>query len=143
MKILNVKTEKRKLGNIGERRAARYLLFRGYRILKRNYVAKNAEIDIIAKRGDTLAFVEVKTRTVGRESPREPRPASALTPEKQLKIIGAANDYKIKHPSKCKMRFDVIEAFAVETKRNKIRINRINHLISAFDLDSARQRGKR
>jgi putative endonuclease len=137
MKILKLKTERRELGNLGERRAALYLLLRGYRILERNYVSGDAEIDIIAKRGDVYSFVEVKTRTEGHTSPREPRPASAVTPEKQRKIIKCARDYRYKHPFSAKMRFDVIEVLVREGSK-KPKIHKINHLISAFDADSAR-----
>ena len=56
MRILKVKTEKRRLGNFGERRAALYLWLHGYIVLRRNYTGGEIydveipEIDIIAKR---------------------------------------------------------------------------------------------
>ncbi|HVF69666.1 MAG TPA: YraN family protein [Xanthomonadales bacterium] len=56
---------KRKLdeGNAGEDIACRYLTNKGYKIITRNFRIRGGEIDIIAVDGDTLAFVEVKTRT--------------------------------------------------------------------------------
>lgn len=51
-----------RLGPEGERAAARYLRWRGYAILARNLKCGPHEIDLLAKRGDTIAFVEVKTR---------------------------------------------------------------------------------
>ena len=93
MNILKVLTEKRKTGNIGEDAAAKFLRKHGYRILERNYAELGAEIDIIAKNREYYVFVEVKTRTLGHQSPKEPRPASSVTPEKQGKIITVAKWY--------------------------------------------------
>ena len=55
--------QKKEVGKTGEDLAFRFLKKRGYRILLRNYTCKMGEMDIIAQDGDTLAFVEVKTRT--------------------------------------------------------------------------------
>ena len=140
MNILKVKTEKRRLGTLGERAAARYLFFHGYFITARNYTGgrtnKLPEIDIIAHKGDTVAYVEVKTRTLGTEHPNEPRPASAVTPEKQRKIMQTAAWYKAWHARKKKMRFDVIEVY-VENKNGKVRVKEIKHLIGAYTKDTA------
>ena len=51
------------LGDFGESFAADFLLENGYAILERNYKTKAGEIDIIASIGNTLVFVEVKTRS--------------------------------------------------------------------------------
>lgn len=50
-------------GNRGEEIAVKYLVDHGYKILVRNFRIRGGEIDIIGVDGDTLAFVEVKTRT--------------------------------------------------------------------------------
>ena len=50
------------LGNKGEQAAVQYLENHGYLIRERNYRARTGEIDIIASKGDTISFVEVKTR---------------------------------------------------------------------------------
>lgn len=52
----------KKIGFVGEDLAAQYLKSKGYRILKNNFTIKGGEIDLIAQRGETLIFVEVKTR---------------------------------------------------------------------------------
>ena len=93
MKILSIGTERRRIGNIGERAAARYLRKKGFRTVERNYVAFDHEIDIIAESRELIIFVEVKTVTVGKEDPRKPRPASAVNAEKQRSIISAAKCY--------------------------------------------------
>ncbi|MBQ4071291.1 MAG: YraN family protein [Clostridia bacterium] len=133
MRILELLTERRRIGNVGERAAAKYLRRHGYKILRRNYVACGAEIDIIADDGIHTAFVEVKTRTLGREDPREPRPASAVTPEKQRKIISTAKFFRGEYFERRRMRFDIIEVFLDEKKK----VVRINHLESAFNADTA------
>ena len=131
MNILKVPTDKRALGNKGEIAAVRYLRRHGYRIKKRNYVAVNKEIDIIAENRDTVAFVEVKTRTEGCYNPSEPRPASALTKEKRRGIIACAKVYAAFEPTKKQLRFDVIEVMT--DARGKI--SSINHMIDAFRQD--------
>ena len=50
------------LGNDGEKEATEYLIKNGYKIIERNFFCKRGEIDIIAKDGDTIVFIEVKTR---------------------------------------------------------------------------------
>lgn len=133
MNILKVITQKREIGNIGERAAARYLRRHGYRILEKSYVAFEREIDIIAKKGHTLAFVEVKTRTVGKESTNESRPAAAVKAEKQRKIISAAKCFVGFNGRRERMRFDIIEVYLNEKKR----VLEIKHLEAAFNYNTA------
>ena len=70
-------------GDRGERAAARFLRREGLRILTRGYDTLWGEIDLIAREGDILVFVEVKTRRRG-------TPAEAVTPEKQRRLTLAA-----------------------------------------------------
>lgn len=139
MKILEVLTPKRRIGNFGERKAALYLVLHGYRILERNFISSDHEIDIIAKKGDTVAFIEVKTRNAEKENPSEPRPASAVTPEKQRGIISAANAFPRYRYGRVKMRFDIIEVL-YELKNKKEKVRQIKHLVGAFDKNSAYKR---
>ena len=143
MNILKVKTEKRKLGTIGERAAAWHLFFHGYFIKARNYTGGKGfdlpEIDIIAQKGNTVAYIEVKTRTLGAENPNEPRPASAVTPEKQRKIIQTAAFHKAWNAKGKRMRFDIIEVY-VENKNGKVKVKKIKHLEGAFTKDTAYRR---
>ena len=136
MKILEILTERRKIGNVGERAAAKLLKKSGYKILERNYVSLGYEIDIIAADREHTVFCEVKTRTIGKENPKESRPAAAVTPEKQLKIISLAKYYNGNKNLGRRMRFDIIEVF-VDDKKNVIKIN---HLPSAFNYDTATKR---
>ena len=74
------------LGNRGERLAARHLQRQGFRILARQFRVRRGEIDLVAREGNTLVFVEVKTRRRG-------LPAEAVTPEKQRRITRTARAF--------------------------------------------------
>lgn len=114
------------LGDKGEKAAALYLRFKGYKILERNYRRAHGEVDIIAKRGKTVAFIEVKTRT----SNDFGTPSEAVVYTKKQRLISAANCYVVNCPD-CDFRFDIIEVFAnIHSKR----IKRINHIKDAFCL---------
>ncbi len=79
-------TQNRNIGNIGENLICEYLIGNGYIIIKRNYTKLCGEIDIIATKGDIIAFVEVKTR----KSDSLVSPLEAVTKSKQRKIINTA-----------------------------------------------------
>lgn len=89
----------------GEDLAARHLRRAGYRILERNARFGHCEIDIIAKEGDTVAFVEVRTR-----ADREPvSPEESVNAAKQRHLITAAKQYiaRSRQPE-AYYRFDVV-----------------------------------
>ncbi len=92
------------LGERGENVAARFLQRAGYKILTRNFRTPVGEIDIIARDGKTLVFVEVKTRTDD-----EPRPEDQVDTQKQHQITKAAKYYLSRFGSpQPSARFDVI-----------------------------------
>lgn len=99
------KRDPKPLGRRGEDAAARFLKKQGYRILERNrYLGKN-EIDIIAREGDTIAFVEVRTRKVLDGVP----PIDTVGPRKQAHIRRAAERYIARHGDpETYYRFDVV-----------------------------------
>ena len=138
MKILEILTKKRVLGNFGEDAAVKHLKKQGYKIIKRNYVAECGEVDVIAKDGDTLVFVEVKTRTYSDSTPTTYRPACAVTREKQRRIIRCAAEYNSKIFTAHRTRFDVIEVYTEDTDTG-YSIKGINHIKAAFDKSSARR----
>lgn len=104
--------DKRELGLVGENAAAEMLRIKGYRILRRNYRCKLGEIDIIASRGATISFIEVKTR----RSLDWGRPCEAVNTRKQDHIRRAASCYLKELGNKgyvpMKISFDVIEIVA-------------------------------
>jgi len=80
---------RRALGSAGERAAERFLRTRGYRILARNFRTRYGEIDLVARDGRTVVFVEVKTRRgTGYGMPEE-----AVTAAKRRHLILAARIY--------------------------------------------------
>ncbi len=83
-------TYKRKLGQRGEEVAAGYLSQQGYALLARNWRCPAGEVDIVAREGETLAFVEVRTRRAGS---RLGTPEESVTPRKQARMIEVAQTY--------------------------------------------------
>ena len=133
MQILKVLTAKRITGNAGEAAVARMLRRRGYKIVKRNFVAAGHEIDIIAKNREYLCFIEVKTRTEGHSDMRESRPAASVTAEKQRSIITAAREYLAAVQNPLKISFDVAEVIVNE----KNKVISINYIDGAFTVNTA------
>ena len=95
-----------KLGKRGETLACRYLRMKNIEILLRNYRNKRGEIDIIARDGNIICFIEVKTRSLSSRS----RPAEGFRYKQQLRISRSAANYlnKVGKP-KVAYRFDLIE----------------------------------
>jgi putative endonuclease len=93
------------LGKTGEDLACRELERRGYAIVARRYRRRGGELDIIARDGATLVFIEVKTRD-GRAFGDA---AEAVTPFKRRRIAQLALDYMTRHRlTDCPCRFDVV-----------------------------------
>ena len=132
MEILKIKTRNRQLGDIGEDAAVKLLKKNKFKIIKRNYVAVNHEIDIIAENKEYQIFVEVKCRDIGGLD----RPAAAVTPEKQRAIIRAASFYTGFNPSEKKKRFDVIEVYT-KTENGRTSVIKTNHIEGAFTKNDA------
>ena len=85
--------ERKNKGAWGEDRAAEFLAREGYRILERNYRCSLGEMDIIAREGRTVVFVEVKTRSSERFGP----PQAAIGPHKQRRMTAIALCYLKAH----------------------------------------------
>ena len=118
-----IKTKDR--GNKGEEAAVKLLASKGYEILKRNYLCRIGEIDIIAEKSGRIAFVEVKARSEGSlASPKE-----FVTNEKQRKIVNTACVYIKENNIKKPVSFDVIEVFY---DKDFEKVLKINHLENAF-----------
>lgn len=117
-------TDKKVIGDKGEDFAALYFEKQGYKIKARNVHSRYGEIDLIAENGDTVVFVEVKTRSHDSLD----RAADAVTPLKQKKIILTALDYISKSNTDKIMRFDVFEVYHANG-----RIYKFNHIKNAFE----------
>jgi putative endonuclease len=107
-------------GLSAESRASAYLIAKGYRILARRYRTPYGEIDIVARRRNLLAFIEVKARANLDDA------AYSVTPQQQQRIVAAAQAWLMNQPdySNFDMRFDVV----LITPRHFPR-----HLMAAFD----------
>ena len=89
----------------GEALAGKILKKKGYKILKRNYVSKYGEIDIVAYDRGIICFVEVKTRRSENYGP----PELAVTKEKRKRIVRTALNYlTINNIEDTDCRFDVV-----------------------------------
>ena len=107
-------------GLSAESRAATYLTDRGYAIAAQRFKSPVGEIDIVARRGAELVFVEVKARS------RLDDAALSVTPRQQHRIVAAAEAWLADHPDDgaCEIRFDVILV---------ARDGGTDHIAAAFD----------
>ncbi len=86
-------TSRSRLGELGERLARQHLVKRGCQILHTNYRCQWGEVDVVAREGDTILFVEVKTR----RSSSFGTPEEAITPAKAERLITTAETYLDEH----------------------------------------------
>ena len=110
-------------GLSAESRAAAYLMAKGYRILAKRFRTPHGEIDLVVKRWNLLAFVEVKARATLDDA------ALAVTPRQQARIVDAAQAWLVMHPEHAdfELRFDAILIAPRHLPR---------HVLAAFDAGS-------
>ena len=97
--------QRERLGAWGEDVAAAYLTRAGWTIVSRNFRAGRKEIDLVARRGEVVAFVEVKTRA----SRSTGHPFEAIDQQKQLRIAKVAQEWINLHGENgLTYRFDAI-----------------------------------
>ncbi len=118
----NMPTPKRQLGDRGEHVAAAYLEQCGYTIIARNWRCRNGEIDVVARDGDHLVFVEVRTR-------RDEYALESLLVRKRQRLVTLAYHYLAEHdvPETTPWRIDVI---ALTVVRNRLVVT--DHVIAAI-----------
>jgi len=111
-------------GRRAETFVAWYLRAKGYRVLARRLKTPVGEIDLIVRRGRTVAFVEVKHR------PSEAEASEATTPAAQRRIARAASYWLARHPgaAAADFRFDVVVSVPGRLPR---------HIMAAFDAAGA------
>jgi len=107
-------------GISAESRAAAFLFAKGYRTLAKRFRTPHGEIDLIVRRRNLLAFVEVKARATLDDA------AFAVTPRQQARIINATQAWLAAHPeyAEFELRFDAILIAPRRLPR---------HLLAAFD----------
>ena len=115
---------KKELGKIGEKEAEKYLRKKGYKILDRNYVFRihgdlqRGEIDIVAKKGETICFIEVKAL----KNPKiEIFPEDKINFSKKRKLIWTAESWLMKNkiPLDTKWQIDVVSVI-IQGKKKEI-----------------------
>lgn len=111
------------LGKQGEQIAKEFLIEKGYVILENNWRYRKGELDLIARDGQTLVFVEVKTRNDDFFA----TPEAAVTPKKERMICATALAYMRKIDYDWAIRFDIIAIIIKGEKRCEIQ-----HLEDAF-----------
>jgi len=123
-------TQKRELGNLGEKLAYKFLESNGFSVLKTNYQKKVGEIDIIARSDEIIHFIEVKTRTKT-SSDKYGLPQEAVNFYKKKKLIRTALFYlaEQKFDDNINWQIDVI-AIIVDEGRNKAKINYIENAVT-------------
>lgn len=104
-------------GKLGEELTAYYLRKSGYEIIKRNFRVKGGEIDIIAQKGDIIAFVEVKTRDITAFQSG----AAAVGGKKRSLVIKTALEYSYRYPHEFQPRFDIAEVTVKNGRVIKLR----------------------
>lgn len=107
-------------GTLGEEAARDYLKQQGLKFLTANFSCKNGEIDLIFRDGESLVFVEVKTRTIGGWT----RPGRAVDNRKRRALIRTATEYlsQLDKPP-VPYRFDVVEVLLDNGKVVEVRHN--------------------
>ncbi len=110
------------LGKKGEQLAVNFLSKKGYEIIERNYRFDKAEVDIIAKKKEILAIVEVKTRS----SIDFGNPQDFVKPKQIQRLVKAVDEYVTINGLDVEVRFDII---AIVKKGKSFEIE---HLENAF-----------
>lgn len=126
--------EAREIGNFGERIAEKHLRDKGYQILDRNYSfrisgsPKGGEIDIVAKKSDTISFIEVKTLT-DKGGVFIISPVEKVSWGKQKKLIKTAESWlmKKKIPLNSKWQIDIL---TIEIGRGETKISHFENTVS-------------
>ena len=100
-----------KNGKKGEDIAAEFFEANGYVVIERNYRAGHLETDLIVENFESVAFVEVKTRTDSKTALKYGSPRSAVNQSKQERLLSAAKIYLSEHKIAKKPRMDVVEIY--------------------------------
>ena len=129
MRFLHTSTEHLERGARGESLACQHLRRAGYKILYRNFRGRTGgELDIVSREGDTLVFVEVKTR--GSED--FGRPFEAVRPDQQRRISrGALAWLRMLDNPDILFRFDVVEVVMPESGKPRVELIRNAFQLSA------------
>jgi putative endonuclease len=122
-------------GSLGEDAARDYLKEQGLKFLTANFKCKEGEIDLVFRDGESLVFVEVKTRTAGGWT----RPSKAVDNRKRKALVQTASEYlRLLGTRDVAYRFDVVEVLLKEGAVAEVR-----HNVNSFHSKMVRPRGWR
>ncbi|HEX2947958.1 MAG TPA: YraN family protein [Armatimonadota bacterium] len=120
---------RKELGALGERHAARALHAKGFRLLDANFRQRSGELDLVARDGDTLVIVEVRTRT----STTQMTPLESVNSRKQARLVRTARRYRQQYQLfECPCRYDVVEVIATAQGH----VTDVRHFPGAFSSNS-------
>lgn len=128
-KFKNAHTDNKPKGNFVETQAAAYLSREGYEIIARNYAYRGGELDIVARDGETIVFVEVKSVWNAGEG----NPAARVNAAKQKKIWQTACHFLYTHRDDAPKGFDQPCRFDVLTARMYLKPVQFEHFRNAFE----------
>jgi putative endonuclease len=129
---VNARTDpRRRLGRAGEELAARHLESRGFEILARCARTAQGELDVVAFGGETIVFVEVKTRRAGAREDGAADPLESIGPRKRARLRRAGAAWlsaQSERPRARRIRFDAIGV----TIDGAGRVRALEHVCDAF-----------
>ncbi len=112
-----MKENNKKIGAIGEKIAQEYLVNEGYEIVEKNFYCRFGEVDIVAKNGEEIIFVEVKTR----KQIKYGQGAESVNYYKKNHIYKVAEFYTyIYQIYETPISFDVIEVYLFDDKETRV-----------------------
>lgn len=126
-----MKTQKQKIGQIGEDLACKFLVKHGFLIVERNYLRKYGEIDIIAKKDKILHFIEVKTvsrENISRGTSDDYRPEDNIHQQKLKSVARTMQAYLLDKKFEGDWEFDVITVI-LDQMRKQAKITMMNNII--------------
>ena len=125
------RTAKRKLGDIGENLACEFLTRRGFEILDRNYLKKWGELDIVAKKGDLIHFIEVKSVSCERLSDTNKdkyRPEDNMHPWKLKRLARVMQTYLLDKNLDLDFQLDLITV-KIDEQHRKGRVEMLENIV--------------
>ncbi len=120
MNNIDKRTEKRKLGDIGENIACEFLIKHGFEVVERNYLRKWGEIDIITRKEGVIHFIEVKTVTHGT---LDYRPEDNMHPWKLKRLGRTIQTYLLHKKLDCDWQLDLVTVkMDMSTRRARVEL---------------------
>src|SRR3989344_2984222 len=125
MNNIDNRTEKRKLGDIGGNIACEFLKKHGFEIIERNYLRKWGEIDIVAKKGEIIRFIEIKSVTHATSGYRA---EDNMHPWKLKRLARTIQTYMLHKKLDCDFQLDLITV-QMDMQTRQARVEMIENIV--------------